>query len=174
MRRATNSDVFIALGLTIDDWEHYNSVRINPVFFLSEDIKMQAVMKELVKEYTLAVFTNNSSVHTERILEIVGISSYFTRIFTRTMLQRVKPDIEILKIILKRLAAKPEECFVIGDRKEVDIDPAQDIGMHTRLVQGPVDIYEIKIPSSENPSSSPAKEKIAGNTKTFWMMIKNI
>ena len=130
-------------GLPIDYWHKENIKFFDPRDYLAKDEKLKKILIQLKKRHRLAILTNNNDVQAERILEALDIKDFFDKVFTYYSFKLLKPDPNFLKKAAQELGVKPEECLVIGDRYNVDLDPAKELGMQTFEVKGPEDIYKL-------------------------------
>jgi len=133
----------ISYGIPIETWHEENVAYFDPADLLAPDPALRDSLLELKKKYRLAVLTNNNKIQTRRIIKSLGLDGVFHDIFTFNTFNLLKPDPGILKGVLERLSARPEECLMVGDRYEVDLVPARELGMQIREVKGPEDIRKI-------------------------------
>ncbi len=133
----------ISYGIDIETWHRMNAEFFNPADFLKPDEALRSSLLEMKKKLRLAVLTNNNDVQTRRILEAIGLTGIFDHVFTFNSFHLLKPDPAILKNVLAVMKAQPEECLMVGDRYEVDLIPARNLGMQTSEVKGPAGVVEI-------------------------------
>lgn len=134
----------IAFNIPIEKWHEENTKFFDAGMYLSEDKKLQNFLKELKKRYKLGVLTNNNKIQTERILKKLKIEELFDFIFTYESFKLIKPDLEIFKKVINKIGVKPDECLMVGDRYDVDLMPAKEVGMQIFEVKGPEDIENLK------------------------------
>lgn len=137
--------VLISFGIPIAAWHRENIAYFDAGGLLRRDRRLKKALTRLKDKYRLAVLTNNNRIQTGRILAALGIENLFDRVFTYNTFKRLKPDRAILRNVAKRLKLDYAECLVVGDRREVDLEPARCLGMKTRQVKGPEDIYRLKV-----------------------------
>jgi putative hydrolase of the HAD superfamily len=65
----------------------------------------------------------------ERLLEAVGVTAFFDVRVISGIEGIEKPDPQIFRVALERLAVRPEESVYVGDNLTYDVQPAQQIGM---------------------------------------------
>jgi len=130
----------ISFDIPIQTWHEENVAFFDPGDFLSPNPALRDCLLELKRYYRLAVLTNNNKIQTRRIIQALGLDGVFDDVFTFNTFNLLKPDPGILGGLLKRLAARPEECLMVGDRFEVDLVPARAMGMRISEVKGPEDI----------------------------------
>lgn len=115
---------------------------IKPELFLKRDGKLRKFLVGLKDKFKLAVVTNNTRHITEKILRILGIGKCFDYILTITETERIKPDPELYRKVMKKFRAKSEECLVIGDRYPLDLKPAEELGMSTLKIERKEELYD--------------------------------
>ncbi len=130
----------IEFGIPIEKWHQENIAFFDAGLFLKPDLKLKKVMEKLKQKYEIAVLTNNNRIQTERILRALGIIDLFDHIFTYESFNLIKPNPEIFISVVRKLGLKPQECLMVGDRYDVDLVPAKEIGMKIYEVKGPEQI----------------------------------
>jgi phosphoglycolate phosphatase len=106
------------------------------------------------KKVPLAVLTNKPVKISVRILESLGLASYFHVIYGGNSFETKKPDPLGANKILSEFGAQPSETMLVGD-SEVDVQTARNartiaatvnygFGVHDRA-QHPADIYLDKL-----------------------------
>ena len=94
--------------------------RIEPTFTLLEELK---------GKYRLALLTNAKTGLWDEWQE-GRLREYFKLIVDSSEVHVLKPDERIFKILLERMALKPEECLFIDDEVK-NIDAAKTLGFKT-------------------------------------------
>jgi phosphoglycolate phosphatase len=106
------------------------------------------------KKVPMAVLTNKPVKISVRILESLGLASYFRVIYGGNSFETKKPDPFGANKILTEFGAQPRETMIVGD-SEVDVQTARNagtiaaavnygFGVHDRT-QHPADIYLDKL-----------------------------
>lgn len=109
---------------------------IRPEGLIATDRELVELLHSLRASIKIAVFTNTHKEIAIRILHCLGLAiADFDLIYAGTDLANPKPDSVELNKCLYKLKALPESSIMIGDRWDVDIQPAIDIGMQYLLVQ---------------------------------------
>ena len=143
-------------GLPIERWHDENVAYFDPRDYLKEDKKLKESLEELKNHYRLAILTNNNTIQTERILEALGLEDLFEKIFTYNSFKLLKPNPQFFQRAAADMGVEPEECCFVGDRYNVDLNPAKGLGMQIYEVKGPEDIYHLQdqlckpLPEMEN------------------------
>jgi phosphoglycolate phosphatase len=107
------------------------------------------------KKVPMAVLTNKPVKISVRILEALGLATYFRAIYGGNSFESKKPDPRGANTIVSEFAASPRETMLIGD-SEVDVQTARNarmiavavnygFGVHDRT-QHPADLYLEKLP----------------------------
>jgi len=133
----------ISYGVPIEFWHQENIKFFDPRNYLDKNENLVKSITELKKRYRLAVLTNNNSTQAERIIEAIGLKGLFDKVFTYNSFKLLKPDPNFLKKAAAEMNAKPEECLTVGDRYNIDLTPARDLGMQAYEVKGPEDIEKL-------------------------------
>lgn len=88
----------------------------------------------------LVLLTSAPAVWTNRVLEMIGFSDAFERIYTG---EQYGTKDEVFRIFAGRY--RPENVMSIGDQKNTDILPAARYGFRTFQVAAPADVANINI-----------------------------
>ena len=131
-----------SFGIPMETWHKTNIAYFDPGDYLQADGELQKCLAILKKQYRLAVITNNNHTQCERILKAVGIYSMFDRLFTYNTFKLLKPDPEFFKKASAAMNIGVENCVMVGDRYNVDLDPAKTLGMAVYEVKGPEDVCQ--------------------------------
>lgn len=131
------------MGISDRSWAACQGKAVRPGSVLKRDRKLQSLLAQLAPFFRLAIVTNNHRANTEETLACLGIGEYFDEVMTLSESRRFKPSPELYRDMAQRLGVAPEECLSIGDRYHLDLAPAAEVGMHTLLVQGMSDIYNM-------------------------------
>jgi putative hydrolase of the HAD superfamily len=90
----------------------------------------QNVLEHLTtKNIPLAIITNGTKDIQSAATEHVNIQHYFKSILISGEVGVRKPDARIFKLACERLNAKPENCLMVGDKLDADVEGAKAIGM---------------------------------------------
>ena len=79
----------------------------------------------------LALLTNGSSEYQRKKIERFGLAPFFSYIFIEGELGMGKPDERVFRHALERFGVvDPSEAWMVGDRLEYDVKPAQKLGIY--------------------------------------------
>ncbi len=133
--------LFAALGVDMRDSVKWREECIDPARWLKRDQKLDAALGLLAKKFQLGLMTNNPRLVGERSLEALGVRGRFSVVVGLDDTLSGKPSREPFIEVCRRLGRPARECVSIGDRFDVDLAPAMELGMGAILVDGVEDIY---------------------------------
>ena len=135
--------------LTGKDLKHLYNIEIDD--YLQKDEKLIKSLENLSKRFIMTCVTNNPVEPARKTLEAIGISSFFPTIVGLDTCMLSKPSKTILDTAIEKAyedfgeKVGYENCISIGDRYDIDLDLAIQLGMGGILVNGAQDLYEIEI-----------------------------
>lgn len=142
-REPTLSRVCMELGIELKDLHRTFEAMVRPEDYLVYDPVLQALLEGLRGHCALYVYTNNNLFLTRKILALLGIEELFERLFTIEYAWRPKPDPEVLDMVLGEIGGPPEQVLFVGDRDQVDLEPARARGLPTLLVSETADLLQV-------------------------------
>ena len=86
-------------------------------------------LEYLCPKYDLSIISNGFGEVQYKKLHRSGLSSYFSHVFLSETIGYQKPKPEFFNEVLCELGASKEECLVIGDNYEADIEGAMNFGL---------------------------------------------
>ncbi|MDY6856313.1 MAG: pyrimidine 5'-nucleotidase [Thermodesulfobacteriota bacterium] len=99
---------------------------------LSTNPELGSLFEQIVIDKV--IFTNGSFSHALRVLNALGVTSYFSRIFDiRFMNYIAKPNILSYQRLLDALGVDATECLIVEDLAK-NLYPAKELGMTTVLI----------------------------------------
>ena len=100
--------------------------------FIAPDPKLRAVLERIPQEKV--ILTNADVPHARRILDILGVSDLFTRVFDVVCFDyQCKPAAVVYEKVLEMLPALGDECVLIEDAAR-NLPPARALGIKTILL----------------------------------------
>jgi FMN phosphatase YigB (HAD superfamily) len=135
--------LFAALGIEIATSVRWREECIEPAKWLKRDPRLDRALGLLSKDYALALMTNNPRLIGEKSLEALGVRSRFSVLVGLDDTLSGKPAHEPFVETAARLRLDPRLCVSIGDRFDVDLAPAMELGMGAILVDGVEDVYRL-------------------------------
>jgi FMN phosphatase YigB (HAD superfamily) len=135
--------LFASLGIDIATSVAWREECIEPAKWLKRDARLDRALGILAGSFALALLTNNPRLVGEKSLEALGVRSRFRVIVGLDDTLAGKPSPEPFATTAARLCVAPKACVSIGDRFDVDLAPAMELGMGAILVDGVEDIYRL-------------------------------
>jgi putative hydrolase of the HAD superfamily len=115
------SHACLELGGDLRELHQRFAAEINPERLLTRDERVVALLRGFGERYGLYVYTNNNRSLSARIMEALGFSGLFARIFTIEDSWLPKPDRGMIETILREIGKRPAECLFVGDRYDIDL-----------------------------------------------------
>jgi len=133
--------LFAALGIDMAKSVRWREESYKPADWLKRDARLDRALGLLSKEFRLALMTNNPRLVGEKSLDALGVRDHFSVLVGLDDTFSGKPAPEPFALVAERLGADPRLCVSIGDRFDVDLAPAMEMGMGAILVDGVEDVY---------------------------------
>lgn len=115
---------------------HEAFCKVDPSKFLTKDIKLDQLIKELSEKYKLGIISNFKRSHMIEIFRALGLSEKdLSLMVTEDLVEEIKPAHESFLKAIALAGTKPEECLYVGDSPSKDMRPAKEVGMTTMLVR---------------------------------------
>lgn len=131
------------LGLELSDLHRYFEKEVHPERHVVEDPVLGALLDSLSAVCDLYIYTNNNRFLTNRIMRLLGVGRQFRKIYTIEFCWQPKPDRGAFRRVLEDIGGPPESFLVVGDRQQVDLQPAEEMGIQTLLVNDTADLLQI-------------------------------
>lgn len=136
-------NLFLGFGIDMDSIVRWREEEIRPRDWLAPDAALRGALGKLGRDYRLLALTNNPRKVGLESLEALGVSGLFSGIMGLDDTGESKPSSRPFEIICERMEADPRLCISVGDRMDVDIEPALALGMGGILVDGVNDLYAL-------------------------------
>jgi phosphoglycolate phosphatase/putative hydrolase of the HAD superfamily len=136
-------NIFLALGVPIEETVRWREELYEPARYLKEDPKLRETLAALAASFSLAVVTNNPVLVARKTLAVLGVEDIFGALVGLDTCGASKPHKAPFLKAAELLGASPETCVSIGDRYGIDIALPLELGMGGILVNGVEDVYGI-------------------------------
>lgn len=143
-RRPSLANTFLEFGVSMEQNVAWRSRLLKPERYLGHDPQLAETLSALQRQFALAALTNNPADIARRTLEILGVGAFFPAIVALDDTLVSKPDLEPFRAGLAALELPAREVIMIGDRYDVDIAPALELGLSGVLVDGVEDVYALR------------------------------
>jgi FMN phosphatase YigB (HAD superfamily) len=135
--------LFAALGVDMRASVRWREECYEPAKWLSRDQRLDRALEVLSRRYAIALVTNNPRLIGEKSLAALGVRDRFSVLVGLDDTFAGKPAPEPFSLAAGRLGLGPASCVSIGDRFDVDLAPAMELGMGGILVDGVEDVYRL-------------------------------
>jgi putative hydrolase of the HAD superfamily len=89
------------------------------------------ILRYLKSKYQLHILTNGFSEIQDIKMKASGLHQYFDHVIASEHAGAKKPHPQAFKFALEKIGAHVDECLMIGDNPEADIEGANNFGMDT-------------------------------------------
>lgn len=113
-------------------------------FCLFSDVEQ--TMSSLLIQYDLGIIANQS-MDILKILQDSKIDQFFKVILLSSEVKIRKPDLELFRLAMNLAKRSPENCIMVGDRLDIDIGPANKLGMKT--IRTTNSLFKLQEPMNE-------------------------
>ncbi len=148
-RRPSLGNSFLHFGIPIEQSVRWREEELDPERYLSEDPELDRLLGDLGRAYRLVCVTNNPSSIGRRTLAALGVSERIETIIGLDSTLVSKPNILPFRMAAEAVDCLPREMISIGDRYEVDLEPAIEIGMGGILVEDRQDLFRLPLPGPD-------------------------
>lgn len=139
-RTPSLGNTFLALGVPIETSVRWRDDAIRPEKYLGRDEALLRALERFSREFPFVAVTNNPTGVGRRTLNAIGVMSFFRDVIGLDRSGVSKPSPRPFTLAAEVLRLDPSEIVSVGDRFEVDIEPALAIGMGGILVAGADDV----------------------------------
>lgn len=142
-RRPSLANTFLEYGIGMGQNVTWRSTLLKPERYLSRDPRLAETLAGLRERYRIAALTNNPSDIASRTLDALGVREHVPVVVALDDTFVSKPDLAPFHAGLAALRLPAAEVAMVGDRYDVDIAPARELGMAGVLVDGVADVYAL-------------------------------
>lgn len=158
--RPTNTLVLLTCFDEADPRDYARAVsrRVDVEAWLRPDPSATRAVERVADEFPIVLFTTNNEPVTDRTLRAIGMDHLFPpdrRYTMESMLdlplphpervEHLKPGLRGFRHILARHGARPGKTLMVGDSDVSDLRPAERLGLHTYLVDGPAALHRLPV-----------------------------
>lgn len=136
-------NLFLGFGIDMASIVRWREEEIRPRDWLVPDAALRDALGKLGRDYRLLALTNNPRKVGLESLEALGVSGLFSGLMGLDDTGESKPSSRPFAVLCERMEADPSVCISVGDRLDVDIEPALALGMGGILVDGVRDLYAL-------------------------------
>ncbi|HUX11954.1 MAG TPA: HAD family hydrolase [Spirochaetia bacterium] len=144
-RKPSLGNAFLHFGVPIHVSVRWREEELVPERYLKPDAELADLLARLGKCCGLVCVTNNPQSTGRRTLRALGVEGAFSAVVGLDDSMVSKPDERPFRRAAELLGLRPVEMVSIGDRYEVDLEPALAIGMGAILVESRADLFALPL-----------------------------
>lgn len=139
-KKISLSNTLLQFGISIEQSVQWRRELIEPADFLGPDKELQKTLAKLSARYKLLCVTNNPILPAQKTLDALGIEKFIEVLVGLDSCNLSKPAKEPFLLAAKKIGLAPSQMISVGDRYDLDIAPALELGMGGVLVRGVADV----------------------------------
>lgn len=143
-KKISLGNTFTAFGVSIETSIQWRNSLLEPEKYLCVDKKLIQTIKDLKQNYNLICVTNNPVDAARKTLKAIGVDNLIPKIIGLDTCKKSKPAKELLELATKLTDSSFTECVSVGDRYDIDISLALELGMGGVLVSGVEEVYNLR------------------------------
>ena len=96
--------------------------------------EVMRILGLLQEKYKLILVSNTDAFSVQRVLEKFKMEEFFEKKYLSYEVGMIKTDKNFLKLVVDKAGVSVEDCVIVGDSLQSDIQPAERIGMKAILI----------------------------------------
>lgn len=142
-KKVSLSNTLLSFGVSIEQSVQWRRELIEPADFLGADKRLQEALAALGRRYKLLCVTNNPVLPAQKTLDALGVADLIEVLVGLDTCNLSKPAKEPFALAAKKAGTDPASIVSVGDRYDLDLAPALELGMGGILVRGVADVYRL-------------------------------
>lgn len=142
-KKVSLSNTLRSFGVSIEQSVQWRRELIEPADFLGLDKKLQEALAALGRRYKLLCVTNNPILPAQKTLDALGVADLMEVLVGLDTCNLSKPAKEPFERAAKEAGVPFDKIISVGDRYDLDLAPALELGMGGVLVRGVEDVYRL-------------------------------
>lgn len=142
-KKVSLSNTLLSFGVSIEQSVQWRRELIEPADFLGADKRLQEALTALGRRYKLLCVTNNPVLPAQKTLDALGVADLIEVLVGLDTCNLSKPAKEPFILAAKKAGTDPASIVSVGDRYDLDLAPAFELGMGGILVRGVADVYRL-------------------------------
>ncbi len=142
-KKVSLSNTLRSFGVSIEQSVQWRRELIEPADFLGPDKKLQEALAALGRRCKLLCVTNNPLLPAQKTLDALGVSDLMEVLVGLDTCNLSKPAKEPFERAAKEAGVPFDKIISVGDRYDLDLAPALELGMGGVLVRGVEDVYRL-------------------------------
>lgn len=142
-KKISLGNVFVAFGVSIEESVRWREELIEPEKYLTPDPRLRETLAGLGPGTAFSAVTNNPARIGQRTLAALGVADLFDLVVGLDTFGVSKPHPDSFLAAVRGMDRSPAECVAVGDRYDLDVAPALELGLGGVLVAGVADVYSL-------------------------------
>ena len=142
-KKVSLSNTLRSFGVSIEQSVQWRRELIEPADFLGPDKKLQEALAALSARYKLLCVTNNPILPAQKTLDALGVADLIEVLVGLDTCNLSKPAKEPFERAANEAGVPFDKIVSVGDRYDLDLAPALELGMGGVLVRGVEDVYKL-------------------------------
>ena len=142
-KKVSLSNTLRSFGVSIEQSVQWRRELIEPADFLGPDKKLQEALAALGRRYKLLCVTNNPILPAQKTLDALGVANLIEVLVGLDTCNLSKPAKEPFERAANEAGVPFGKIVSVGDRYDLDLAPALELGMGGVLVRGVEDVYRL-------------------------------
>ncbi|MBQ6029477.1 MAG: HAD hydrolase-like protein [Treponema sp.] len=142
-KKVSLSNTLRSFGVSIEQSVQWRRELIEPADFLGVDKKLQEALAALGRRCKLLCVTNNPLLPAQKTLDALGVADLIEVLVGLDTCNLSKPAKEPFERAANEVGVPFDKIVSVGDRYDLDLAPALELGMGGVLVRGVEDVYKL-------------------------------
>ncbi len=142
-KKVSLSNTLRSFGVSIEQSVQWRRELIEPADFLGPDKKLQEALAALGRRCKLLCVTNNPILPAQKTLDALGVADLIEVLVGLDTCNLSKPAKEPFERAAREAGVPFGKIISVGDRYDLDLAPALELGMGGVLVRGVEDVYKL-------------------------------
>lgn len=142
-KKISLGNAFVAFGVSIQESVRWREELIEPEAFLKADPRLRETLRAFGPGIAFSAVTNNPASVGKRTLAALGVEDFFSVVVGLDTFGVSKPHRAPFERVAEVMGREPRSCLAVGDRYDLDVAPALELGMGGVLVDGVEDVYTL-------------------------------
>ena len=141
-KKISLGNTFLYFGVDIETSIAWRNKLLQPELYLKKNERLAETLRILKEKFNLICLTNNPVDAARKTLASVGIDKLIPDIIGLDTCRKSKPAKDMLDLACEMTSSKYNQCISIGDRFDIDLALALELGMGGMLVNDADDLCD--------------------------------
>ncbi len=142
-KKTSMGNTMVSLGVSLEENARWRSEMFEPERYLNRDNRLREALRQMGRGATMIAVTNNSRSIGIRTLDCLGVGELFEETIGLDTTVTSKPSPVPFQRALEHTGIAADHAVSVGDRYDVDIATALQLGMGGIVVDSMDDVYRL-------------------------------